>query len=189
VRSLSSRVLAAAAVVALGAFGLAGPASGQIPKPFGSFVATRSADAVDGTSSSGAFSTAADPTHPEAAVAWRCMADGLNVIYMFGDTMGDTTDTHVSVRSGVDNDAMSEPQTWTLLRGHRAAHLPIADVEAFTARAMSGLRLALHVTDDENGRTVRDEFSLQGLSGALDYILPCGATAAGGLAITPRLRR
>jgi hypothetical protein len=149
-------------------------AAAQIPRPFGSFVATRAADPIDASNSSSAFSTARPHDDRDAAIAWRCMSDGLNVIYLAGKEFDDVPD--VSVRAAVDGDAPSVELHWELLRGHRAAYLPTSEVAAFTHRAMSGKKLHLHVTEPRGGITYDEEFSLAGLAGALDYILPCGTT-------------
>jgi hypothetical protein len=80
----------------------------------------------------------------------------------------------VSVRAAVDSDAPSVELHWQLLRGHRAAYMPTSEVADFTHRAMTGKKLHLQVTDPHDGITYSEEFSLAGLPGALDYILPCG---------------
>jgi hypothetical protein len=159
------------ATVALVAAAAAGAAA-QIPKPFGNFVATRAADPVDASNSSSAFSTAKPNDERDAAIAWRCMSDGLNVIYLSGKEFDDVED--VLVQSHVDDDAPSPTAHWTMMRGHRAVYLPPAEVLRFTQRAIAGKTLLLHVTDPHDGHVYTEEFSLAGLPGALDYILPCG---------------
>jgi hypothetical protein len=161
----------AALTVALTCASAAG-AGAQIPRPFGSFVATRAADPVDASNASSAFSTARPRDDRDAAIAWRCMSDGLNVIYLAGKEFDDVPD--VSMRMVVDNDLPSGVSHWGLMRGHRAAYLPPDEVPAFTHRAMAGKKLVLEVTDPHDGITYTEEFSLAGLAGALDYILPCG---------------
>jgi hypothetical protein len=151
----------------------AGSAAAQIPRPFGSFVATRAADPVDASNSSSAFSTAKPHDDRDAAIAWRCMADGLNVVYL-ADRQFDGVQ-EVAVRSHVDSDGPSLESHWGLMQGHRAAFLPPGEVLAFTQRAIAGKTLLLHVTNPDDGLSYTEEFSLQGLPAALDYILPCGA--------------
>jgi hypothetical protein len=164
--------LRACALAVCVSFACAAVAAAQIPRPFGSFVATRAADPVDASNSSSAFSTAKPHDQRDAAIAWRCMSDGLNVIYLAGREFDDVDD--ISVRARVDDDAPSDVSHWGLMQGHRAVYLPPEDVLAFTSRAIAGKTLLLHVTDPHDGITYIEEFSLAGLAGALDYILPCG---------------
>lgn len=170
-RLSSLRCRAAGLAVAISC-ATAAAAGAQIPKPFGSFVATRAADPIDASNSSSAFSTATPRDDRDAAIAWRCMSDGLNVIYLAGKEFDDVAD--VSMRTTVDNDTPSAVSHWGLMRGHRAAYLPASEVPGFTHRAMAGKTLLLEVTDPHDGITYVEEFSLAGLAGALDYILPCG---------------
>jgi hypothetical protein len=158
---MSSRFLAAAAALAAVLLMPAQSLSGQRTAAFGSFNATTSV----------AFSIASTRSERSAAIAWRCMPDGLNVIYLIGDNVGKEMDTDVVIRSVTDERA---PQTmaWTLLEGHRAAFLPRQSVETFTADAIVSQKLALSAIDPQ-GRTFSDEFQLDGLRGALQYILPC----------------
>ena len=135
--------------------------SAQETRMFGSFRATTSI----------AFSAAAT-SERHAAIAWRCMADGLNVIYLVGNAVGREIDREVAIASAVDQHE-HEPQRWLLLEGHQAAFLPRASVEAFTTEALAAERLSLRLVDPATGRAFADEFMLDGLRSALQYILPC----------------
>ena len=136
-------------------------AGAQFTQTFGSFKATTSiaytAPAAGGRS---------------AALAWRCMTDGLNIIYLIGRPVGADTDTTVGVHTRIDGGEADE-RRWTLLEGHRAAYLPRAVIEQFTVQAIGAKRIELQVVDPQTGETYTDEFGLDGLRGALQHILPC----------------
>jgi hypothetical protein len=140
----------------------AASASAQQTQRFGTFKATTSI----------AYTSAESAGDASVAVAWRCMTDGLNVIYLFGNAVGREMDHLMAVRSSTDGHETHTSQ-WTLLEGHRAAFLPRAEVESFTTDAMASKTLVLRGTDPTSGATFRHEFRLDGLRRALQYILPC----------------
>ena len=136
--------------------------SAQQARTFGSFRATTSI----------AFTVATTGDERHAAIAWRCMADGLNVIYLIGGPVGREMDRELAIGIVVD-EREREPQSWTLLEGHRAVFLPRTSVEAFTRDALAAEHLSLRGIDPVSGTRFTDEFALDGLRGALQYILPC----------------
>jgi hypothetical protein len=139
------------------------PAAAQAARTFGSFRATTSV----------AFTATRVDGERHAALAWRCMADGLNVIYLIGgEPVGREMDIDVPIGSAIDEHE-AHTDRWTLLEGHRAVFLPREKVEAFTREAMTAERLSLRGVDPVSGERFADEFPLDGLRGALQYILPC----------------
>ena len=152
----------AACAAVLSATLLSTSLSAQQARTFGSFRATTSI----------AFSVATTGDQRHAAIAWRCMADGLNVIYLIGDPVGREMDRELAIGTAVD-EREREPESWTLLEGHRAVFLPRTSVEAFTRDALAAEHLSLRGIDPVSGRPFTDEFPLDGIRSALQYILPC----------------
>lgn len=103
----------------------------------------------------------------------KCMADGLNIIVLFGKYLGGNANDEVEVRVRFDNEPAGSVVEWPLLQGQESAYLPMSRVRTFVERARTSNRIAIRVVDPLDGETLTAVFSLSGFSEALRRILPC----------------
>ena len=110
----------------------------------------------------------------EAGFGWKCMGDGLNVLYIFNKYMAGDSDGEVIVRFRVDKNPPSEQLYWSLSSDHTMAYMPMELVRAFTASAVAGSVVVFEVIDPIDGETKRHKFSLSGVTAAIKQ-LSCAA--------------
>jgi hypothetical protein len=143
-------------------------------KQIGDFHVVMDTDALDDTHRSSVLTIALETSVTRsAAMGWKCMADGLNVIIVFDTYFGGDSDDDIFVRYRIDQSPASSTQYWRLLQGNESAYMPMKQVSSFTAAAKQGRKLVVRVTDPLDGETYEDEFSLNGLAAALSVIEPC----------------
>lgn len=163
------RILAVNVMLLLGS-GLVSGAAAQEPEPIGDFFFVASADPFedDDRSMVATIEIGADEyVDDNAFLAWRCLSDGLNVIYGFNSYMGGDDDDRVLVRYRIDSREATDFESWSMMQGNDAAWIPMHWVSQFTAQAMAGSKVVFRVTDPLDGETLTHEFSLAGLGQAL----------------------
>ena len=102
-----------------------------------------------------------------------CMADGLNIVVLWGKFFGGDRDDRVEVRYRLDDRPSPDPMRWPMFPSSEAAWMPMHQVGGFVAEARTARTLALRVIDPLDGETITNTFSLEGFGAALDRILPC----------------
>lgn len=107
---------------------------------------------------------------------WRCLADGLNVIYAFDRPFLGNDFSEVRVVYGFEGDAPSEIEAWELMPNSESAWMPMRGVWSFTKRAARAATVTVRVID-RDGEQLTDSFVLDGLMQALPF-LQCYSTAA-----------
>ncbi len=152
------------------AFGIVSTAAAQEPEQIGDFFYVSSTDPFDDADRSLIATIEIDAEEyvdDTAFLAWRCMSDGLNVVYGFNSYMGGDEEDRVLVRYRIDDDQPTEFESWGLMQGNDAAWIPMHWVSQFTAQAMAANKVVFRVTDPLDGETLTHEFSLAGLSQAI----------------------
>jgi hypothetical protein len=138
----------------------------------GSFVYVQSADPIDDSNRS--FIAAMQPDDDsDAAITWRCMEDGLNVVLEIGKYYGGDDDDEIQVITRVDQDPNSGIVYWPLLQGNTAAYMPMDRVEAFTERAKRARQIAIRAIDPLDGETLTFVFPVLELERALERLGKC----------------
>jgi hypothetical protein len=167
-----ARVFTISMIVLLGS-GLVSNGAAQEPEQIGDFYYVSSADPFDDADRSVIVSLDlyADPDLTDAAhLSWRCMSDGLNVVYSFNKYFGGDDNDQVEVRYRIDNQTATEFESWSLMQGNDAAWIPMRWVSNFTEKARGGTKVVFRVMDPLDGETLTHEFSLRGLSEALSRL-------------------
>lgn len=145
------------------------PAEAQQPRQFGDFHAMAHADPMTDADRSfvATFATNETPGRTPMLV-WRCLEDGLNVLYRFDKYLGGDRDEEVRVRMRFDTNAPHPELYWKLFNSkHDIAWLPLRHVPVYTRTAMGASRVVVQVVDPLDGETFTDTFSLRGLQQAL----------------------
>lgn len=166
------RVLAMNVMLLLG-LGLASNVAAQEPEQIGDFFIVTSADPFDDDDRSMIATIELDADEyleDNAFLAWRCLSDGLNVIYAFNSYMGGDEEDRVLVRYRIDRQEPSDFESWSLMQGNDAAWIPMQWVSLFTEQAMGASKVVFRVTDPLDGETLTHEFSLAGLGQALSRL-------------------
>lgn len=141
------------------------------PVPVGDFFYARMQDAATDGDRSLLFTVAPRDGYREPSLAWRCMADGLNVMYAWdkyfiGDGQGGA-----EVRFRFDGGDPSPMASWDISADHSAAFLPLDSVAGFTRTAAASLEVEMQVRDSD-GEVLTDRFPLGALMEGLER-LPC----------------
>ncbi|SJZ82205.1 hypothetical protein [Novilysobacter spongiicola] len=133
---------------------------------FGQFTHVEAEDDFDDSDRSFVY---ADSTTNDGAssLIWRCMEDGLNVLYHFAAYKGGDSDDEVLVRYRFDELEATEREYWPLLQGHKSAHIPMDEVASFTSVARRSDGVVIEVLDPLDGEVQKDAFLLEGLGQAL----------------------
>jgi hypothetical protein len=113
---------------------------------------------------------AADDSRPKANLMWRCMDDGLNIIYYFDKYLAGDTDENVRVRYRIDDLPATEFEYWGMMTSNEGTWMPMHRVRDFTALAERSARIVVEVEDPLDSERIRDSFSLRGLSTALQLL-------------------
>lgn len=113
-----------------------------------------------------------DEDGSDAALSFRCMSDGLNVVYLLGGYMGGDRNDRIRVRHRIDQNDPTDRYDWGLMQGSRAAWMPMGRVPSFRADAERGGSVVFEAVDPLDGESRRHRFSLSGLRTALAR-LPC----------------
>jgi len=166
------RVLAMNVMLLLG-LGIVANANAQEPEQIGDFFYVISADPFDDHDRSmiATIELGADEyLDDNAFLAWRCLSDGLNVIYAFNSYMGGDDEDRVLVRYRIDGQEATDFESWSLMQGNDAAWIPMQWVSQFTDQAVGASKVVFRVTDPLDGETLTHEFSLAGLGQALSRL-------------------
>jgi len=164
------RVLLAALFIAASA--PIATASAQEVTKVGSFTIVQALDPIDDSNRSYVMARE-EGEESEAGLAWRCMADGMNVVLMIGKYFGGDDDDEIQVITRIDQDEHSGMVYWPLLQGNRSAFMPMTRITDFTERAKSAKQIAVRATDPLDGETLTFIFPASGLTQALAKIAPC----------------
>lgn len=103
-----------------------------------------------------------------ALLVWRCMEDGLNVIYQWDKYFGGDSDDDVSIIFRFDSAPAWDAQ-WAQLLGEEqdAAWIRMSQVAPVTRAALGARKIAVRVRDPLDGETITDQFEIDGLLPAL----------------------
>lgn len=149
-------------------------ASGQSSR-YGRFSFVADVDEFDGRDTSFVYTESKTDSSRDAALIWRCLADGLNILYRWDKYLGGDSDNEVRVRYRIDGSEPVGPQYWGLMQSRKSGHAPMNLVQTLSAEAKAGKELLIEVVDPLDGERLTDRFSLIGLSEALKR-LSCAAT-------------
>lgn len=129
-------------------------------------VVRKQTDPITDEDRSGAFLSGTGNT----VLAFRCMADGLNVQFGYGKYfMG--SDSKVNVVHRFPPAVASDLLRWDISTNNEAAFLPMSQVSEFVKHALANETVVLRATD-RDGDQVTAQFKLVGLATALSQ-LPC----------------
>ena len=135
----------------------------------GSFTFVENKDHFDDSDQSFIF-TASESSTRGAALLWKCMSDGLNVVYMHGTYFGGDSDNDILVRYRIDENEESDREYWRLLQGKEASYIRMSRVSQFTEEAKNGTEARFEAVDPLDGERLTDVFSLAGLTEALEQL-------------------
>lgn len=138
---------------------------------FGAFSLVKKTDAITDKDRSFIYSPATETINNRVAnLAWTCMQDGLNVLYVYGKYLMGSDDS-ISVQYRFDALPAASSRRWDIATTHRGAFLPVGRVREFTQEALIAQKVVLRVID-RDGDVLTDTVSLNGLRDALRQ-LPC----------------
>lgn len=146
------------------------------PAGSGHFIYSSQTDPFTDEDRSFVFTTGIDAGDRTSALSWRCMDDGLNVIYMHGKYLAGDSDDEVLVRYRIDSQEPYGPAYWGMLQDHEGTWMPMDEIAEFTRRARAGESIIFEVVDPLDGERLRDRFSLRGLAQALPRLSCAGQT-------------
>lgn len=158
----------AAAVAALAPRGL--PAQAADPLPVGDFFYAEMHEGATADRSL-LFTLAPPDGYREPSLAWRCMEDGLNVMYAWDKYFIGDGEGGAEVRFRFDGGEPSPMLSWDISTDHSAAFLPLDRVADFTREAADSLEVEMQVRDSD-GEVLTDRFPLGALLDGLER-LPC----------------
>lgn len=156
-------------------FALATPAFGQVR--YADFMYLHASDAMTDEDRSMIGTRSLEVTkegrsrRSGALLGWKCMADGLNVVYALDRFFLGGADGRVFGQFRFDKGEPSEFYSFELSTSHTLVFLPMHLVDEFTERAKKASRVVMRVVDVD-GEVLTDTFSLMGLTAALRR-LPC----------------
>lgn len=104
-----------------------------------------------------------------SVLTWRCMKDGLSVIFAFNEYYAGDSNGNIRVRYRFDKQPASDYEDWRLRQSEKSAR--IKNEASFTAAARAAGSVLMEARDPLGG-SVRFRFSLMGLTAALPR-LPC----------------
>lgn len=133
----------------------------------GDFIYSAQSDPFNDEDRSFIFTTSTSSSDRTVALTWRCMEDGLNVIYMHGKYLAGDSDDEVLVRYRIDSREPYGPSYWGMMQGHDGTWMPMDEIAAFTREARTGESVIFEVVDPLDGERLRDSFSLRGLAQGL----------------------
>ena|SRR5690554_4964219 len=136
----------------------------------GDFIYSAQSDPFTDEDRSFIFTPSTDSGDRTSALSWRCMDDGLNVIYLHGKYLGGDSDDEVLVRYRIDSHDAYGPSYWGMMQGHEGTWMPMNEIAAFTRQARSGESVIFEVVDPLDGERLRDNFSLRGLAQGLSRL-------------------
>lgn len=112
-----------------------------------------------------------------ALLAWRCLADGLNVLLHAGRYMGGDADDDddILVRYRFDKQDASDREYWRLFPGqNEIAYARMNRVDAITVEALGAETVVIETVDPLDSESRRFRMSLTGMRTALGK-LPCAS--------------
>lgn len=173
-RHLRTFLLAAALAPAV-------PAAAAAQQSIGSFTLVRDLDAITDVDRSAIGTPALDSGDRTSVLVWRCMEDGLNVVYDWDKYFGGDDDDDVLFVWRFDKNPAWDPEYARLFTdGNTSAWIRMSTVESFTRAAVKAGRVVIRVTDPLDDETITDTFELEGLRAALGE-LTCARSLVAGL--------
>ncbi|HSL21493.1 MAG TPA: hypothetical protein VK886_08155 [Vicinamibacterales bacterium] len=108
---------------------------------------------------------------PVQSLAFKCLSDGLNVLYSF-DKYFAGTDGAVRIRLRFPGQPATPWEDWGLMAGGRQsiAYMPEESVMAFIEEASSHSSITMQAMDPRDGETVTAEFSIVGVRKAVQRL-------------------
>jgi len=141
---------------------------------YGAFQYVSSKDEMDDSDRSYVFTVALNPSPMRtASLGWKCFSEGLRVILILGKYYAGDSDDEIQVQYRFDTDPASDVVYWPLFPTKKAAQLPATETESFTERAKRAKKVVIRTSDPLDGETHTDEFSLNGLTAALNRVGSC----------------
>jgi hypothetical protein len=141
----------------------------------GSFTVVKNADVISDTDRSFIITPGTDGR----SLGWTCMADGLNVSFVWGTHLSGHTQMGTITVAYQFPSAPVVTKPWDIAGNRTAAFLPMRDVWAFTQEALVADAITVGVMDSD-GSTIADRFKLNGLAEALKA-LPCAPRSGNSL--------
>lgn len=133
----------------------------QDPPTVGAFTVMASKDPMSDEDRSGIFATSDGNT----IFGFRCLSDGLNVVFGFGKYfMGDNDRVPVIYRFPPAEAA--KVQQWPISTNNQNSFMPMGTVKEFTKEALTSQTVVFRATD-RDGDQVTAQFKLDGLADAL----------------------
>jgi hypothetical protein len=108
----------------------------------------------------------------EGGLGWRCLEDGLNVVLAIGTYYEGDDDDDIIVQYRFDSDEPEPQEYWALFSGKESAYIRMANVDAFTERALNAERVVVRAVDPYDDETHTYIVGLEDLQQALEF-LPC----------------
>ena len=156
----------------LAALLLSAGALGAQPLPadtVGDFAVVRVGDADEAAGQTLLVTLAPPDGRRQGALVWRCMDDGLNVMYAWDRYFLGDGAHGAEVRFAFGADPLSPATSWPMAVDHAAAFLPLDQVSPFTLDAVRADTVRLHVRDAD-GEELADDFGLRGLAAGLEHL-------------------
>jgi hypothetical protein len=105
----------------------------------------------------------------EGGLVWKCEANGLNVLFILPQAVGDGGD-EIAIEYGFGGAAPANQQTWLYSAEDLLATMPQAAVATFTTAARSAGTITVRATDPASGSSASYEIPLQQLGSALERL-------------------
>ncbi|HEY0969653.1 MAG TPA: hypothetical protein VGE02_01615 [Gemmatimonadales bacterium] len=151
------------------------PAPAAAQETIGSFAVVPNRDPITDADRGVVGTVALDPGDRAALLVWKCMEDGLNVIYQWDRYFGGDEDDDVALVWRFDSEPAWERQWAQLLdQEQNSAWIRMHQVTPFTGAALAARKVAVRVTDPLDGETITDQFELDGLLPALRQLSCAG---------------
>ena len=103
---------------------------------------------------------------PIQSLAFKCLSDGLNVLYAFDEPLAGR-DAAIRVRMRFPGRPPTKWATWGLMAGKRAAYMLGGNVAAFIDEASRHVSVTLQAVDPRSGKTRTAAFSINGIDEAV----------------------
>ncbi len=147
------------------------PAPAAAQETIGSFAVVPNKDPITDADRGMVGTVGLDSGDRSAILAWKCMEDGLNVIYQWDSYFGGDSDDDVALVWRFDGEPASSRQWAQLLdRDQDSAWIRMSQVAPFTRSAVGARKVAIRVTDPLDDETITDQFDLDGLLPALRHL-------------------
>jgi hypothetical protein len=98
------------------------------------------------------------------------LENGLHVLYHWGKWFAGDIDNDVIIQYRIDRSPPSVQHYWRMSADNKTAAMPLINVPGFLREVQMGNKIIIRVIDPYDGETITSEFSLYGLSAALNRL-------------------